>query len=261
MSNGYIYTDKNGSIATLYFNRADKKNALTLEMWTVIPKLLKELESNDEIKVLVIRGVDETAFAAGADISEFKTLRSTSEGARHYNDMVLAAEASLYHFSKPTIAMVQKYCVGGGCEIAMACDLRFSSENGIFGITPAKLGLVYNLAGTKNLVNVVGPARAKDILFSGRLLDAKEAYQYGLIDRVYNDAEVVQKTYEYAELISERAQKAVKGSKKIINEILNGATEESSEISEMILNSFESEDYKEGVKAFLDKRNPNFKEV
>jgi enoyl-CoA hydratase len=261
MSRGYVFTEKEGSIATLYFNRTEKRNALSLEMWTAIPELLKELELDDEIKVLVIRGVDETAFAAGADISEFKTLRSTAEGARQYNDKVLEAEAILYHFSKPTIAMIQKYCVGGGCELAMACDLRFSSENGIFGITPAKLGLIYNLAGTKNLVDIVGPARAKDILFSGRLLDAKEAYEFGLIDRVYNDEEVVQNTYEYAQLISERAQKAVKGSKKIIKEILNGATEESTEIAQMILSSFESEDYKEGVKAFLDKRKPNFIEV
>lgn len=261
MSKGYVFTEKEGSIATLYFNRTEKRNALNLEMWTTIPELLKELELDDEIKVLVLRGVDETTFAAGADISEFKTLRSTVEGARQYNDKVLEAEAILYHFSKPTIAMIQKYCVGGGCELAMACDLRFSSENGIFGITPAKLGLIYNLAGTKNLVDIVGPARAKDILFSGRLLDAKEAYEFGLIDRVYNDKEVVHKTYEYAKLVSERAQKAVKGSKKIIKEILNGATEESTEITQMILNSFESEDYKEGVRAFLDKRKPNFKEV
>ncbi|BCJ88427.1 enoyl-CoA hydratase-related protein [Effusibacillus dendaii] len=137
--------------------------------------------------------------------------------------------------------MVQRSCVGGGCEIALACDMRFSSENGLFGITPAKLGLIYNLSGTKNLVDLVGPAKAKDILYSGRLLDATEAYQIGLIDRVYKNEEVVGKTYEYAELIASRAQLAVKGTKRIIAEILNGATEESPEIAQIILESFEKQ--------------------
>ncbi|MDQ0338193.1 enoyl-CoA hydratase/carnithine racemase [Caldalkalibacillus uzonensis] len=256
-----VFYEKKEGIATLYFNRPEKRNAFYLGMWNMIGDALEELQEDREVKVLIIRGVDETAFAAGADISEFKTVRYTAEGAKTYNDSVLAVEEKLIHFPKPTIAMIQKYCVGGGLELALACDMRFSSETGLFGITPAKLGIVYNLSPTKNLVDLVGPARAKDILFSGRLLDAKEAYEYGLVERVYADDEIVEKTYEYAKTLTERAQRSIKGSKRIIHEILNGAQDESPEIAQMILDSFESDDYKEGVRAFLEKRKPNFKEV
>ncbi|MDQ0339955.1 enoyl-CoA hydratase/carnithine racemase [Caldalkalibacillus uzonensis] len=261
MATEHLFLEKQGHVATLYLNRPEKKNALTYEMWAAIPGFIEEVEADDEIKVLIIRGVNGEAFAAGADISEFETLRSTPEGAMKYNEKVLAAEAALYNCSKPIIAMIQKYCIGGGCEIAAACDLRFTSENGIFGITPAKLGLIYDLSATKNVVDLIGPSRAKDILFSGRFLDAQEAFAYGLVDHVYPDEEIVEKTYAYAEMVASRAQKTVKGAKKIIREILNGATEETEEIKQMILDSFVSSDYKEGVRAFLEKRQPQFKEV
>ncbi len=256
-----VFVEKKDEIATLYLNRPEKRNAFHMDMWLMIEERLKELEADDEVKVLIIRGVDETSFAAGADISEFKTIRYSAEGAKKYNDRVMLVEQRLKNFPKPTIAMIQRYCVGGGMELALACDLRFSSETGLFGITPAKLGLIYNLAPTKGLVDLVGPAKAKDILFSGRLLDAQEAYEFGLIERVYPDDEIVEKTYEYASLITERAQRAVKGSKRIIAEVVKGAQEESPEIAQLILDSFESDDYKEGVNAFLEKRKPNFKEI
>ncbi|MET3505375.1 enoyl-CoA hydratase-related protein [Halalkalibacter oceani] len=256
-----VFVEKNGGIATLFLNRPEKRNAFHFAMWQDIGKYVRELEEDDDVKVLIIRGVDETSFAAGADISEFKTLRYTAEGAKKYNDETMAMEEILLGCTKPTIAMIQRYCVGGGLELAMACDLRFSSETGLFAITPAKLGLIYNLKPTKRLVDLVGPARAKDILFSGRILDAKEAYEFRLIDRVYTEEEIIEKTYEYAALLTERAQRAVKGSKRIINEVVGGAQEESEEIAQLILDSFESSDYKEGVKAFQEKRKPVFKEV
>ncbi|KKK36500.1 hypothetical protein WQ57_18975 [Mesobacillus campisalis] len=254
-----IYLVKDGTIATLYFNRPQKRNALTFEMWKRIGSMVDDVESDPNIKVLILRGVDETAFAAGADISEFKTLRYTAEGANTYNNATLEAEAKLGSLSKPTIAMIQSYCVGGGCELALACDFRFSDNTGKFGITPAKLGLIYNLAGTKNLVDLVGPSNAKDILFSGRIIKAEEASRMGLIDRLYTSEELEKETYEYAKLLSKNAQMSVRGSKRIIGEVLQGATEESEEISQLILSSFESSDYKEGVHAFLEKRKPNFK--
>jgi enoyl-CoA hydratase len=261
MANEYLFLDKKGEIATLYMNRPDKKNALNYAMWRSIPNLLEKVEQDDEIKVLIIRGVDKTAFAAGADISEFTTLRSTAEGERIYNEAVSQAEESLFQFSKPTIAMIQKYCIGGGSLLALACDLRFSSESGIFGITPAKLGIVYSFFGTKRLVDLVGPARAKDILYSGRNIDAQEAYHYGLIDRIYSEDEIEAKTYEYAQTLARRSQKTIKGAKKIIGEIMNGIMHPSPEIQQLLDGSYESEDYKEGVKAFLEKRTPNFIEI
>lgn len=253
-----LYLVKDGAVATLFFNRPEKRNALTFEMWKKMGDLLDEVEEDRNIKVLILRGVDETSFAAGADISEFKTLRYSAEGANTYNNATLHTEGKLAKLSKPTIAMVQSYCVGGGCELALACDFRFADTTGKFGITPAKLGLIYNLPGTKNLVDLIGPSGAKDILFSGRIIKADEAYHMRLIDRLYEPDEIIEKTYEYAELLARNAQMSVRGAKTIIHEILNGETEENDEIAQLVLSSFESGDYKEGVNAFLEKRKPKF---
>lgn len=261
MAEDLLIVEKKENIASIYINRPEKRNALTFEMWQQIPAILQDLEQDEEVKVVIFRGIDDTAFAAGADISEFKTLRSTAVGEQQYNKAVSEAEAAIANLSKPTIAMIQKYCIGGGCIIALACDLRFSSDTGIFAITPAKIGLVYSFEGTKNLVNLVGPSRAKDMLFSGRELNVYEAYGFGLIDRIITEDEIVQKTYEYAKILTERAQKTIKGAKKIINEIQNGLSTETEEIREMTVSSFASLDYKEGVSAFLEKRVPVFKEV
>ncbi|GIP34324.1 enoyl-CoA hydratase-related protein [Paenibacillus sp. J2TS4] len=258
MSENYVYMEKNGEIATVYLNRPDKRNAMNYQMWVAIGELMDQCEQDKEIKFVVFRGVDESAFAAGADISEFKTLRYTAVAADRYNRATLVAEEKIMHLSKPTIAMIQGFCVGGGCEIALACDFRFSDGSGKFGITPAKLGLVYNLPGTKNLVDLVGPAKAKDILFTGRLLDAEEALNIGLIDRIYSSDEIKAKTYEYAEGICRNAQFAVRGSKYIIGKVCEGETRDTDEIAKLVLDSFETEDYREGVDAFLEKRKPKF---
>jgi enoyl-CoA hydratase len=254
-----LYLQIEGEIAFINFNRPEKRNALSYEMWTMIPDLIEECENNTNIKVIIFKGVDNSAFSAGADISEFKTLRYTAEGAEKYNRATMVAEKAIMGVSKPTIAMIQGYCVGGGCEIAVACDFRFTDERGRFGITPAKLGLVYNTPGTKNVVDLVGPAKAKDILYTGRLLDAEEAFRIGLVDRILSSNSIEEKTVDYAKLICKNAQFAVRGSKKVINEVLEGATEDSPKVAQLVIDSFVSEDYQEGVHSFLEKRKPNFK--
>ncbi|PYZ96676.1 hypothetical protein CR205_13330 [Alteribacter lacisalsi] len=250
---------KEGSIATIVINRAEKRNALTHEMWKDLPDLLNDVEEDENIKVLIVSGAGKQAFAAGADISEFNTLRASAEGARVYNEATQNAEKKLEQLSKPTIAMIQGFCVGGGLEIALACDFRFTSDTGVFGITPAKIGIIYNLAGTKKLVDLVGPARAKDILFSGRMLDAEEAYEIGLVERLYAESELTEKTYDYANLLASRAQNSIRGLKRVITEVEYGAVVESKEIEDLILQSFDSDEYLEGVKAFQEKRKPVFK--
>jgi enoyl-CoA hydratase len=254
-----IFLEKKGSIATIYLNRPAKRNALTHEMWKAIPSLLQEVEQDSTIKVLIMRGVDDTAFAAGADISEFYSLRSTTEGARIYNEATHKAERALAKFRKPTIAMIQSYCIGGGCELAVACDFRFSDTNGRFGITPAKLGLVYSLDATKQLVDLVGPQNAKYILFTGKHLSVERAQQIGLVDEIYPPEEIEQRTYEFAHLLCQNAQFTIRSMKYIISEIMSGITEETKESRDLRLRSFETEDYHEGVSAFMEKRKPNFK--
>ncbi|WP_400162036.1 enoyl-CoA hydratase-related protein [Brevibacillus sp. TJ4] len=254
-----LYITKTGAVATIVLNRPQKRNAFTLDMWIGLTEILDELEADDETKIVVIRGVDDTAFAAGADISEFLTNRSSAEKARAYNDRSMEAVDRLHRFPKPTIAMIQKYAVGGGLDIALSCDFRFSAGDGIFAITPAKLGIVYNLTSTKRLVDLVGPSKAKEILYTANALDAAEAYRIGLIDRLYDTDEIMEKTYEFAQLLAERSQVSLRGTKQMVQAILEGHTEEDERIAQMVLQSFDSDDYKEGVQAFLEKRKPHFR--
>lgn len=254
-----LFVEKQGAIATIFLNRPSKRNALNLEMWITLSSLLEELESDEQTKVVVIRGVDETAFAAGADISEFLSNRSSAQKAKEYNDLSMESVDRLHRFSKPTIAMIQKYAVGGGLDIALSCDFRFSAEDGIFAITPSKLGIVYNLTSTKRLVDLIGPSNTKEILYTARTLDVSEAYRIGLIDRIYSSSDIVSKTYEFAALIAERSQVSVRGAKQMVQAILEGHTEENEGIATLVLQSFDSDDYKEGVQAFLEKRKPQFR--
>jgi lactate 2-monooxygenase len=251
-----LFVEKEGAIATIVLNRPEKRNALNLAMWVTLSQLLNQLEEDPETKVVVIRGVD--VFSAGADISEFVSNRSSAEKAKTYNDQSMNAVDRLHRFPKPTIAMIQKYAVGGGLDIALSCDFRFTSEDGIFAITPAKLGIVYNLTSTKRLVDLVGPSKTKEILYTARSLDAHEAYRFGLVDRIYSKDEIAKKTYEFARLLAERSQVSIRGTKKMVQAILDGATEESPPLAQMVLDSFDSDDYREGVQAYLEKRKPQF---
>jgi len=245
-------------VATITFNRPHKKNALTLNMFTELTRLLDELERDPEVFILVFRGTEGVAFSAGADISEFMNNRASKDAAKHYNDLALEAVDRLQRISKPTIAMIHTYAIGGGLDIALACDFRFSTEDARFAITPSKLGIVYNLASVKRLADLVGPSKAKDILYTGRLLEAEEALRIGLVDRLYPTDLIEHETYAYAQLIAKRSQVSVRGTKAIIRELSLGAVEESDEIAELILNSYDSDDYREGVSAFLEKRQPDF---
>lgn len=252
------YIEYHDSVAVIRLNRPQKRNALNYEMWTLIGTLLRQCEQDDRIRVILFSGVDETAFSAGADISEFASVQPSREKARRYNLNIMETERAIMNCLKPTIAMIHGPCVGGGCEIALACDFRFASDTGVFGITPAKLGIVYNLPGTKNLVELVGPSRAKDILYTGRLLDAAEAYQFGLIDRLYPSQELEQKTFEYARILCSNAPNSIYGAKRIIQAIQNGETEDTEEVAEIVTDSFTSTYFLEGIQAFMGKRKPDF---
>lgn len=253
-----ILLEKKGEIATIIFNRPEKRNALNYEMWKMIPSFVADVESDQSIKVLIIRGADETSFAAGADISEFKELRAEAESAKVYNVATHEAERALATMTKPSVAMVQSFCIGGGLGIALSCDFRFSDTNGKFGITPARLGLVYSLTSTKQLVDLVGPARAKYILFSGKILGVDHALQIGLVDQIHAPEEIVEKTYEFAETVCERAQFTVRSTKEIVGLIMAGQVEENTRTEYLRTASFDTDDYKEGVQAFLERRKPNF---
>jgi enoyl-CoA hydratase/carnithine racemase len=253
-----LLVQRDGEVATLVLNRPDSHNAITLDMYRALPDLLGGLDGDPEIKVIVVRGAGERSFASGADITEFREVRANAEGARLYNRAVEAAERALEGLRKPTIAMVHGYCIGGGAGLAMACDLRFADERARFGITPAKLGLVYSLESTKRLVDLVGPSRAKWILMSGQHVHAERARELGLFDEVFPVAELASATYEFAELLCSRAQFTVRAVKEIVRRIVAGQVEEDDATRELRNSSFDTDDYAEGVRAFLEKRAPEF---
>jgi enoyl-CoA hydratase/carnithine racemase len=251
--------DRGGAVATLTLDRAQTRNAIRLAMYERLPRLLAEVAADPEVKVLVVRGAGDRAFASGADIGEFLEVRGDAESARSYNERVAAAERALAGLSKPTIAMVHGYCIGGGCGLAVACDFRFADERARLAITPSKLGLVYSLESTKRLVDLVGPARAKWMLMSGAQLDAELALRVGLVDEVTAPDELEKHTYEFAELLTTRAQYSVRAAKEIVGRIVAGQTEEDEASTRLRNDSFDTADYAEGVRAFLDKRPPSFR--
>lgn len=254
-----LVSDRRGEVATLSFNRPQTRNALTLAIWQRLPEVLAKVERDPEVKVLVVRGAGRDAFASGADISEFETLRLGHEQAERYDAAVTRAEGALASFSKPSIAMIHGPCIGGGCELAVACDFRFSDEGGRFGITASKIGLVYGLAPTKRLVDLMGVARAKRMLFTGEIWSARQAYERGLVDEVWPRDDLEANTYDFAAQISARAQFSVRAAKAMVLAALQGQTAESEETGRLRSEGYATADYREGVRAFLEKRPAHFR--
>ena len=246
------------SIATIVLNKPDSHNAISQDMYRRLPEVFGELEADSSVKVVVVRGAGTRSFASGADITEFEQVRGDSASAKAYNEDVAASEHALEGFTKPTIAMVHGYCIGGGCGLALACDIRFADERSRFGITPAKLGLVYSLESTKRLVDVVGPSRAKWILFSGQHVHAEDALRLGLIDELIAADDLERHTYDFARQVTTRAQFSVRSSKRIVDLVLGGQTVDDDITIDIRNSSFDTEDYAEGVRSFLEKRPPRF---
>ncbi len=253
-----ILVEINDAIATVVLNKPSSHNAISLGMYKRLPEVFAAFDSDPGVKVIVIRGAGTKSFASGADISEFEEVRGNSASAKAYNKQVAAAEHAIERATKPTIAMVHGYCIGGGCGLALACDLRFADERSRFGITPAKLGLVYSLESTKRLVDVVGPSRAKWILYSGQHVYAEDALRLGLIDELLPSDDLEKHTYEFARLVTTRAQFSIRSAKRIVDLVLAGQTEDDEITTDIRNSSFDTDDYAEGVRSFLEKRPPRF---
>lgn len=245
-------------LSTLEINSPHNRNAMSARMWNGLREAVRTVAQTPQVRVLVLRGAGGRAFSAGADIGEFETVYATAESAAAYNHAVRAAQKELRELSLPTIAMIEGPCVGGGCGIALACDLRFASTEAGFAITPARLGLAYSYADTAQLVEKVGPARAKDILFSGRMLSAEEALRIGLIDMLHAPDTLHAATRDYAQTLAQRSSTSIATTKSMINQLCDLAAEGSSEMDALFARCFDSDDFKEGYRAFLDKRTPRF---
>lgn len=254
-----ILVQQKDAIATVIFNRPHLRNAISLAMWREIARVAEGLGKDESVRAVVFRGVGTEAFASGADISEFKEVRKDVATAQAYSKETEAAYRAVRSCPKPTVAMIYGFCMGGGMALAMACDLRFAAEGSKFGIPAARLGIVYGLESTRLLVHLVGPAYAKDILFSARTLEAQEAFAIGFVDRLLPMAELEPHTYDYLGKLAANAPLSVRGAKLIIEAALeDGGAGRAAEIHALALQAFESEDYKEGTRAFLEKRRPRF---
>jgi len=249
---------RDGPVATLVVNRPEKHNAISFEMWQAIPGLLHELEIDESVRVLVVRGTGEEAFASGADISEFARVRADVASARAYSVTVREAEHGLANFPRPTIAMIHGFCVGGGLELALACDLRWASQRAHLGITAARLGIVYGLEATRRLASVVGPGHARDLLYSARLVDAADALAMGLVNRMCAPEALEPETYDYARLLAQRAPLSQRGAKAMLQSLLGEGGLTAADLAAVVDRAYESADYREGVRAFLEKRSPRF---
>lgn len=257
MPDDAIYLDKTGPHAVLRLNRPDKRNALNLSMWKRIIDLLAEAESDPAIRLLIVTG-EGPSFAAGADIDEMKVVFDDPETADTIAEVTYQAQKALHRFPKPTIAMVRGACVGGGCGIALCCDLRFGDHSAKMGITPGKLGLVYSLADTKRLVDAVGASTAKDILYTGRIVGAEEAQNLGLLDRLVESETLEVEVQSFADQICAASQFSAEATKKITRMILDGAEDDTPETRSLFVDAFSGDDFREGFEAFASKRAPNF---
>ena len=243
-------------IATLTLNRPARRNAVNRAMWRGLPEVLEAARAA-RVKVLVLTGAGE-AFAAGADISEFEQVYADRATAGAYFGEIAAAMDALANFESPTLARIDGACVGGGLGLALCCDLRIASDRARLGITPAKLGLMYALSDTKRLVDVVGPTRAKDILYTGRILTADEALAVGLVDAVTSVEGLDAAAAAKAEAIAAASQWSARKAKAVVSRILNGQATDDAETGAWMLDAVEGVDFVEGRDAFLGKRTPRF---
>ena len=250
-----------GSTLHIRFNNPARHNALSIDMWEAVPKLLGLAENDDNIRVVVLSGEGGKSFVSGADISQFEDLRAQKEAVKKYELVAEQALEGIYEFSKPTIACIQGYCVGGGVNVAISCDIRVASTDSTFFVPATRLGLGYRVSAMRNLTHLVGPGYAKDIFFTGRRLAADEAHRIGLVNRISEREGLDALLKEYTDAITTGAPLTIKAGKRIIREILktDGEPVDMEMCRRLILDCFESEDYAEGRTAFMEKRKPVFK--
>jgi len=250
---------KEGHVGYVIFNNPVRRNAVSLEMWEATARILDDFSKDNDVHVVVLTGAGDKAFVSGADISRFENERANEEAIARYNQTVERANAAIYDYPKPTIAMIRGFCIGGGVGLALCCDLRICSDDSRFAVPAAKLGLGYAFHGLKKLVDVVGPSFAKEIFYTARQFDAEEARAMGLVNRVVKAAELEAYVKQYADTIGENAPMTIATTKFIIGEVVKDESKRDlAKCAAMVKKCFESDDYTEGRRAFMEKRTPVF---
>ena len=256
----YILLDRQPPVATLTINRPRQRNAINYHMWGELAARLRELDQDRQVRAVVITGAGDVAFSAGADISDFDEFRADSARGRVYNQAVDGLLDTLANLDTPTISMIRGFAAGGGCELAVATDLRVAAEGSRLGIPAARLGISIGHREMRGLVSLVGKGNALYILMSGRLVDAHEALRMGLVNQVTAPGDLEEVTYRLARDIAALAPLSHAANKRTLNQVLakpslDDLTPEEAGIP---LAQFDTRDYQEGYRAFLEKRPPNF---
>lgn len=251
-----LLVTRNGPVAVLTIDRPDKRNAMTAGMWAALPALLAELADDPAVRVLVVTGAG-PGFCAGADISDLLGGTDPEDPMADVRRHNLAAQAALRSFPKPSVAMIRGHCIGGGVEIATCCDLRFTDPTGIFGVTPAKVGIVYTPASTKTLIDLVGPATTKYLLLSGELIDADAALRTGLVDRLVAADQLEAEVFRFAEVLASRSALTQRSTKEVVA-ALTGGRDAAALADAWYRETVASGELAEGVTAFTERRPPRF---
>lgn len=257
MSESKLLLEKDGHIATITFNNPKALNALTVAAFEELEAILEKLEGDKGVRVLILTGAGEKAFVAGGDIGHLATL--DAEGARDFALLTQRVISRVENFPKPVIAAVNGYCLGGGNELAMGCDIRIAAESARFGQPEVKLGIIPGFAGTQRLVRLVGKGAAKEMIFSGEMIDAREALRIGLVNRVVAQAELLAEANALAKKMCDKSASAIKLSKEAVD---NGAEMDFERAAryeaDLFALSFTTADCKEGISAFMEKRPAKF---
>jgi enoyl-CoA hydratase len=255
-----MLAEKDGAVGHIIFNNPARHNAVSLEMWQGLAQIMDDFEADDAVRVIVVSGAGGKAFVSGADISEFKEKRANEDAAAAYSRISEASRLRLQDTLKPTIAMIRGYCIGGGLATAITCDIRIAAEGSRFGIPAAKLGLGYAYDGIKKLIDLVGPAFAREIFYTARQFNAEEALGMGLINRLLPDGELESYVKNYCDLIAANAPLTIRAAKQIVREALKDESKRDMALCKRVVDEcFASEDYTEGRTAFMEKRRPVFK--
>ena len=260
MSEGRLLVKKLGAVGWIVFDQPAKRNAINDAMWRGIPPAVAQFEADPEVRCIAFRGSGTEAFAAGADISEFDQIRSAKSAVTEYDNLLDQVLHSIQGSPKPSVAMIYGFCLGGGLEIALACDLRYCGSSAQFGIPAAKLGLAYNVEGHKRLFETVGHARAREIMFLGRRYPADEALAMGLVHRVFEDAKLEEGVHEIIQTLCDNAPLSIANSKTILEEYAKSSgPADPQKMKASIERCAKSADYQEGRRAFMEKRKPRFR--
>ncbi len=257
ISNDKILGTKNGAIGTLTFNYPEKHNAISPEMAQAAAAVIDSFASDPAVRVIVLRGAGSKAFVSGGDISKYENNRSTPEQLAAYNQLSVGFRTSLRGVGKPTIAMIRGWCLGGGLAIALNCDMRICAEDAQFGVPAARLGIGYGAESLGQLIELVGPSVAKEILFTARRYTAYEAHRIGLVNHVLQAGMLEAFVNQYANTMADNAPLSIVSAKRVIDEYVKDADKRDQVLADKVVaDCFASQDYVEGRRAFMEKRKP-----